>query len=286
MVPLMMYPLHKVGTLLEAGVIETSLTVQALLKQKESPDLHLGGGDDIGEEGTTNDVTVDIVTVEGDKQNENKDMSCASIPESSTPTSGDWASPVPPSKRLKCDAGAEGSSASMEEEVVGTEEEEKEVTGTTETAPTQVSRPITQGADADALMAKDMKRRQRDEQYSKAEELLKLKQMDGLVVACRFHPEPILMTLVHFLAPSRPFVVYCPALEPLVSCFTSLKSANCAFNIQLFETWTRKYQVLPSRTHPEMSMDGQSGYILVGTTVKKQMDQATKRDKKSEHVGL
>ena len=34
-----------------------------------------------------------------------------------------------------------------------------------------------------------------------------------LVVACRHHPEPIVMTLVNFVAPSRPIVIYCHLLE-------------------------------------------------------------------------
>ena len=34
-----------------------------------------------------------------------------------------------------------------------------------------------------------------------------------LVIVSRFHPEPVLMSLVHFVAPSRPVVVYCNILE-------------------------------------------------------------------------
>ena len=34
-----------------------------------------------------------------------------------------------------------------------------------------------------------------------------------LVVVSRFHPEPVLMSLIHFVAPSRPVVVYCNILE-------------------------------------------------------------------------
>ena len=33
-------------------------------------------------------------------------------------------------------------------------------------------------------------------------------------------------------------------------------------NIQLFDTFTRQYQVLKNRTHPMMSMDGFGGYVL------------------------
>lgn len=34
-----------------------------------------------------------------------------------------------------------------------------------------------------------------------------------LVVVSRFHPEPVLMSLIHFVAPSRPVVVYSNILE-------------------------------------------------------------------------
>ena len=34
-----------------------------------------------------------------------------------------------------------------------------------------------------------------------------------LVIVSRFHPEPVLMSLIHFIAPSRPVVVYCNILE-------------------------------------------------------------------------
>ncbi len=34
-----------------------------------------------------------------------------------------------------------------------------------------------------------------------------------LVVVCRHHPEPVVMALLSFLAPSRPFAVYCHLLE-------------------------------------------------------------------------
>lgn len=84
-----------------------------------------------------------------------------------------------------------------------------------------------------------------------------------LVLACRFHPEPLLMALLGFLAPSRPVVVYCHLLEvmwlssifpvhftdwcaaqPLIECYKSLKtSEEVVFDVQISETWTRYYQV-------------------------------------------
>ena len=33
---------------------------------------------------------------------------------------------------------------------------------------------------------------------------------------CRHHPEPVVMALIHFLAPSRPIVVYCHLIEVII----------------------------------------------------------------------
>lgn len=40
-----------------------------------------------------------------------------------------------------------------------------------------------------------------------------------------------------------------------------------AVALQLHESWWREYQVLPGRTHPEMSTSGTGGYILSGIKV-------------------
>ena len=37
--------------------------------------------------------------------------------------------------------------------------------------------------------------------------------------------------------------------------------------VNLAESWSREYQILPGRTHPRMQMHGTCGYILTGTTV-------------------
>ncbi|XP_064383975.1 tRNA (adenine(58)-N(1))-methyltransferase non-catalytic subunit TRM6-like isoform X2 [Halichondria panicea] len=116
-------------------------------------------------------------------------------------------------------------------------------------------------------MDKQEKRQKKEDAYREAAELLSQKKMDGLVIASRFHPEPVLMSLVHLLAPSRPIVVYYHILEPLIQCYKNLKESGLAFNIQISESWMRHYQVLEERTHPLMNMSGHSGYLLTATTV-------------------
>uniref|UniRef100_A0AAQ5XE95 tRNA (adenine(58)-N(1))-methyltransferase non-catalytic subunit TRM6 n=1 Tax=Amphiprion ocellaris TaxID=80972 RepID=A0AAQ5XE95_AMPOC len=64
-----------------------------------------------------------------------------------------------------------------------------------------------------------------------------------LVIASRFHPCPVLMTLLKFLAPSRPFVVYSQYKETLIECYTKLKEQGGTVNLRLSDTWLRHYQV-------------------------------------------
>ncbi|XP_041662072.1 tRNA (adenine(58)-N(1))-methyltransferase non-catalytic subunit TRM6 [Cheilinus undulatus] len=97
--------------------------------------------------------------------------------------------------------------------------------------------------------------------------LLEGRDADGLVIASRFHPCPVLMNLLKFLSPSRPFVVYSQYKEPLIECYTKLKEQGGAINMMITDTWLRQYQVLPNRTHPVLLMSGGGGYLLSGTTV-------------------
>lgn len=90
---------------------------------------------------------------------------------------------------------------------------------------------------------------------------------DSLVIACNYDPETMLFTLLPYLACSKPFVVYSEFLEPLTRVFSKLQQLNAVIDLQLSETWTRDNQVLPGRTHPEMTMSACSGYILTGIKI-------------------
>uniref|UniRef100_A0A3B4B8T8 tRNA (adenine(58)-N(1))-methyltransferase non-catalytic subunit TRM6 n=1 Tax=Periophthalmus magnuspinnatus TaxID=409849 RepID=A0A3B4B8T8_9GOBI len=108
---------------------------------------------------------------------------------------------------------------------------------------------------------------ERRKKLSAAAAVLEGRNADGLVIASRFHPCPVLMGLLPLLAPSRPFVVYSQYKEPLVECYSKLKEQGGTVNLQLTNTWLRHYQVLPNRTHPVLLMSGGGGYLLSGTTV-------------------
>lgn len=111
------------------------------------------------------------------------------------------------------------------------------------------------------------RRMRRQNEESQAREELESGSLDSLVVVSRFQPSPIVMALLPRLAPSRPFVVYCQYKEPLMECYVNLREKGTAINIHLTETWWRRYQVLPARTHPEIAMNSTGGYLLSGITV-------------------
>ncbi|XP_039262807.1 tRNA (adenine(58)-N(1))-methyltransferase non-catalytic subunit TRM6-like [Styela clava] len=97
---------------------------------------------------------------------------------------------------------------------------------------------------------------------------LKTKSMDAAILACKFHPTPVLLTILEFLAPSRPFVVHCENREPLMELFVQLSVSSKAVNLKITDTFMRHFQVLPEQTHPHVMMSSTGGYLLTGTTVK------------------
>ncbi|XP_072539224.1 tRNA (adenine(58)-N(1))-methyltransferase non-catalytic subunit TRM6 [Salminus brasiliensis] len=112
--------------------------------------------------------------------------------------------------------------------------------------------------------------------------LLEGRNADGLVIASRFSPCPVLLGLLKFVAPSRPFVVYCQYREPLIECYTKLREQGGAISLRLTDSWLRHYQVLPNRTHPVLLMSGGGGYLLSGITVTADAAASETQQKSSE----
>ncbi|XP_019642697.1 PREDICTED: tRNA (adenine(58)-N(1))-methyltransferase non-catalytic subunit TRM6-like [Branchiostoma belcheri] len=119
------------------------------------------------------------------------------------------------------------------------------------------------------------RQRERKERIEQAREVLQQGNMDGLLIACKFHPSRLLEALLPCLAPSRTFAVYCQHREPLVDCYTRLRTSGGVLNLQLTETWLRNFQILPGRTRPDMQMSGTGGYLLSGITVATETDSAS-----------
>jgi len=102
--------------------------------------------------------------------------------------------------------------------------------------------------------------------YEQSIELLK-KGMDGLIISVKQHPLPWVLMLRKFMKPGRPFSVFCERQEPLVECYGSLMDSQAVCNLQISTVFERTIQVLPERTHPNVMMPGNRGFILSGITV-------------------
>nr|XP_056712017.1 tRNA (adenine(58)-N(1))-methyltransferase non-catalytic subunit TRM6 [Euleptes europaea] len=173
---------------------------------------------------------------------------------------------------------AEESNGSLDEKELSTQETDMEC-GTeiaTESSPPDEQEMVDIPTDGEALEDNKAKGTMRDKQRKQEERrkklietaaLLRDKDADGLIVASRFHPVPVLLSLLEFVAPSRPIVVYCQYKEPLLECYTKLRERGGVINLKLSETWLRNYQVLPDRSHPKLTMSSGGGYLLTGITV-------------------
>ncbi|XP_006162891.1 tRNA (adenine(58)-N(1))-methyltransferase non-catalytic subunit TRM6 isoform X1 [Tupaia chinensis] len=127
--------------------------------------------------------------------------------------------------------------------------------------------PKEKGSKKDYIQEKQRRQEEQRKRHLEAAALLSERNADGLIVASRFHPTPLLLSLLDFVAPSRPFVAYCQYKEPLLECYTKLRERGGVINLRLSETWLRNYQVLPDRSHPKLLMSGGGGYLLSGFTV-------------------
>uniref|UniRef100_A0A669ER63 tRNA (adenine(58)-N(1))-methyltransferase non-catalytic subunit TRM6 n=1 Tax=Oreochromis niloticus TaxID=8128 RepID=A0A669ER63_ORENI len=149
----------------------------------------------------------------------------------------------------------------------GTPEEESMETNTGDDAGQDVEKTEKDKLKEAKAQVKKLRLEEKQRRLAATAALLKGRNADGLVIASRFHPCPVLLGLLKFLSPSRPFVVYSQYIEPLVECFKKLRECGGTVNLRLTDTWMRHYQVLPDRTHPLLLMSGGGGYLLSGTTV-------------------
>ncbi|CDW89783.1 trna (adenine-n)-methyltransferase non-catalytic subunit trm6-like [Stylonychia lemnae] len=71
----------------------------------------------------------------------------------------------------------------------------------------------------------------------------------------------------HLIQPSASIAVFSLYIQSLAELKDHLLTNKKAVNIKIEELWTREYQVLPMRTHPNMNMHGASGFILSAVKV-------------------
>lgn len=92
--------------------------------------------------------------------------------------------------------------------------------------------------------------------------------MDAMVVVAKEHPLSIVNALLPFMKPSRPVVIFSLSREILLETFIDLKTSGNVTGLRLTSNWLRMYQVLPERTHPDVNMNGNSGFLLSGFTTR------------------
>lgn len=92
--------------------------------------------------------------------------------------------------------------------------------------------------------------------------------LDALVIVAREHPMSILKALLPFIKPSRPVVIFNQSREILMEVYGELKSMGQVTGLRLTSNWLRMYQILPNRTHPDVNMSGNSGFLLCGFSVR------------------
>jgi tRNA (adenine-N(1)-)-methyltransferase non-catalytic subunit len=102
--------------------------------------------------------------------------------------------------------------------------------------------------------------------------------VDSLVMATAVHPCMVLARLWRFLNPSGSFVVYSQYIEPLGNLCSRLRDGRHAVQLILCDSFFREYQVLPSRTHPLITMSCTGGYLLSGIKVESDGPKLTGRE--------
>lgn len=123
------------------------------------------------------------------------------------------------------------------------------------------------------------KKRKSDEAYTQVKKkhrpitntndlnFFKSNKFDGLIVMCREEPTEFVKTLLPYLSLSRPFIVYSTYREMLVTMYAEFKMRRDVVFLRLTDNFMRCHQVLPNRTHPDVTMDDGGGYLFSGLFV-------------------
>ncbi|CAO3630787.1 unnamed protein product [Cunninghamella blakesleeana] len=95
-----------------------------------------------------------------------------------------------------------------------------------------------------------------------ARDLLFEGNFDGLIISSYYQIDTIIEMLTPYLSGSRPVVVYSHSKESLLAPASYMRKSKDFIEADITESFLREYQVLPGRTHPEMSMSAGGGYLL------------------------
>ncbi|KZV70983.1 Gcd10p-domain-containing protein [Peniophora sp. CONT] len=87
----------------------------------------------------------------------------------------------------------------------------------------------------------------------------------GLFIASHYDPASILARLSPYLGGSASIVVYSQHLQIVTDLQNKMRADSQYLAPSVTESWLRRYQVLPGRTHPTMVTSGSGGYLLHAT---------------------
>lgn len=119
----------------------------------------------------------------------------------------------------------------------------------------------------DNLKLQYKRRVKRSQNYHFVRDIIDQSKFDALILATNIDVPSLIPRVINSIAGSRPIVIYDPAKELLVETTYLLKKDLRVLAPTIMETRIRKYQTLPGRMHPHMTMRGGGGYILWGTRV-------------------
>lgn len=91
--------------------------------------------------------------------------------------------------------------------------------------------------------------------------------VDCLVIATRYDVVKVFDTLLKYVAPSGTFAAYCTHLQDAADLQYALQLSRMAIRVELWESSLVHHQVLPGRTHPEMTDSATGGYVVSGVRI-------------------
>lgn len=111
------------------------------------------------------------------------------------------------------------------------------------------------------------RKKRRADNYKVVRNLIDEGKFDALVMGTELYVPTLIPRLIPMVGGSRPIVIYDASKEALVETTHVLQKDLRVLAPTIMETRVRRYQTLPGRLHPHMTMRGGGGYILSGTRV-------------------
>ena len=109
------------------------------------------------------------------------------------------------------------------------------------------------------------KRRATSDALSASRDELFAGEFEGLLIASQYDPGSILARLSPYLGGSASIVIYSQHLQVVADLQNKMRADSQYLAPSVTESWLRRYQVLPGRTHPTMVTSGSGGFLLHAT---------------------